>query len=188
MATKTKASYAASEATRAVASLGAYGNRAAVFALSYSDAEAKRIASLAGVNALKDEMREAGIKTVGRNSKKNGCPIAINFHADLVAGGIKATTANNYLTTFKKAVETGKDIKEWNASRADAKAKALKANKQPRDNPARDALIKLLNTAGGVELVHALGVAFEESDNYEETLVDVVIDYLASEGEEVTAE
>jgi hypothetical protein len=185
MATKTKESYAASEAARVVVSLGAYGARAAVFALSYSDAEAKRIASLAGVNKLVAEMREAGVKAVGRNSKKNGCPIAIEFHAALVVGGIKATTANNYLTTFKKAVETGKDIKEWNASRANEKAKALKANKQPRDNPARDALVKLLNTAGGVELVHALGVAFEEGTDADESLVDVVIDYLKAEGEDI---
>ena len=173
--------------TQAVASLGAYGARAAVFALSYSDAEAKRIASLAGVNKLVAEMREAGVKAVGRNSKKNGCPIAIEFHAALVTGGIKATTANNYLTTFKKAVETGKEIKEWNASRANEKAKALKANKQPRDNPARDALVKLLNTAGGVELVHALGVAFEEMSAADQSLVDVAIDYLKSEGDESVA-
>ena len=173
--------------TQAVASLGAYGARAAVFALSYSDAEAKRIASLAGVNKLVAEMREAGVKAVGRNSKKNGCPIAIEFHAALVTGGIKATTANNYLTTFKKAVETGKEIKEWNASRANEKAKALKANKQPRDNPARDALVKLLNTAGGVELVHALGVAFEEMSEADQSLVDVAIDYLKSEGDESVA-
>lgn len=184
MTTKAKLG-AVSLATRAVASLGAYGARAAVFALAYSDAEAKRVASLLGVNALKDEMREAGIKAIGRNSKKNGCPMAIEFHAGLVAGGIKATTANNYLTTLKKAVETGKDIKEWNASRADAKAKGIKANKQPRDNPARDALVKLLNTAGGVELVHALGVAFEEGTDADESLVDVVIDYLKAEGEDI---
>lgn len=182
MTTKAKLG-AVSLATRAVASLGVYGARAAVFALEYSDAEAKRVASLLGVNALKDEMREVGIKAVGRNSKKNGCPIAIDFHAALVAGGIKATTANNYLTTFKKAVETGKDIKEWNSQRADAKN--AKAKKEPRDNPARDALVKLLNTAGGVELVHALGVAFEEMSTADQSLVDVVIDYLASEGEEI---
>lgn len=175
--------------TLAVASLGAYGARAAVFALSYSDAEAKRIASLAGVNKLVAEMREAGVKAVGRNSKKNGCPIAIEFHAALVVGGIKATTANNYLTTFKKAVETGKEIKEWNASRADAKAKGIKANKQARENPARDALVKLLNTVGGIELMHMLGVAFEEMPyDVNQSLADVAIDYLASEGEEVTAE
>ena len=173
--------------TLAVASLGAYGARAAVFALSYSDAEAKRIASLAGVNKLVAEMREAGVKAVGRNSKKNGCPIAIEFHAALVVGGIKATTANNYLTTFKKAVETGKEIKEWNASRADAKAKAkgIKANKQARENPARDALVKLLNEVGGVELLHALGVAFEEMSEADQSLVDVAIDYLKSEGEDI---
>jgi hypothetical protein len=179
MTSKAKLS-AVSSATRAVASLGEYGVRAASFALAYSDAEAKRIASLIGVNNLVAEMREAGIKSVGRNSKKNGCPIAIDFHAALVAGGIKATTANNYLTTLKKAVETGKEIKEWNSQRADAKN--AKAKKEPRENPALDALVKLLNTAGGVELLHSLGVAFEEMSEVDQSLVDVVIDYLASEG------
>jgi hypothetical protein len=42
-----------------------------------------------------------------------------------------------------------------------------------------------LNTAGGVELVHALGVAFEEMSEADQSLVDVAIDYLASEGEEI---
>ena len=170
--------------TEVVVSLGQYGIEAAQFVLSYSDAEAKRIAALAGVNALVTRMREAGVKKVGRNAKKNGCVIAIEFHAALVAGGIKAASANNYLTTFKKAVETGKAITEWNSQREGAKAN-VKANKQARDNPARDALVKLLNTAGGVELLHALGIAFEEMSEADQSLVDVVIDYLKSEGEEI---
>ena len=172
--------------TQTVVSLGAYGIEAAQFALSYSDAEAKRIASLAGVNALVTRMREAGVKKVGRNAKKNGCVIAIDFHSTLVNGGIKAATANNYLTTFKKAVETGKPISEWNSQRADAKAAGVKAKKQERDNPAKDALVKLLNTAGGVELIHLLGVAFEENSDADQSLVDVAIDYLKSEGDEIT--
>jgi hypothetical protein len=187
MTTKAKLG-AVSLATRAVVTMGNYGVQAAQFCLASLAASKAQEDALANVNALVVTMREAGVTKVGRNSKKNGCPIAIDFHAALVTGGIKATTANNYLTTFKQAVESGKPITEWNASRANEKAKALKASKQPRDNPARDALIKLLNTAGGVELLHALGVAFEESDNHEETLVDVAIDYLASEGEEGIAE
>ena len=171
--------------TLAVTSLGAYGAQAAQFCLASLAASKAQEDALANVNVLVASMREAGVTKVGRNSKKNGCPIAIDFHAALVTGGIKATTANNYLTTFKQAVESGKPITEWNASRANEKAKALKANKQPRDNPARDALVKLLNTAGGVELVHALGVAFEEGTDADESLVDVVIDYLKAEGEDI---
>lgn len=171
--------------TEVVVSLGAYGIEAAGFVLSYSDAEAKRIASLAGVNALVKRMREAGVKKVGRNAKKNGCVIAIDFHATLVVGGIKPATANNYLTTFKKAVETGKPITEWNSQREGAKAAGVKAAKQARENPAKDALVKLLNTDGGVELLHALGVAFEEMSEADQSLVDVAIDYLKSEGDEI---
>jgi len=169
-----------------VASLGQYGIEAAGFVLSYSDAEAKRIASLAGVNALVVRMRDAGVKKVGRNAKKNGCPIAIEFHAALVTGGIKAASANNYLTTFKKAVETGKPITEWNSQREGAKAANVKANKQARENPARDALVKLLNAEGGIYLLDILGIAFEEtSPDAGQTFADIVIDYLKSEGEEI---
>lgn len=112
-----------SNQTQAVASLGAYGTEAAKYCLASLAASKAQEDALANVNALVAKMRESGITKVGRNSKNNGCPIAIDFHASLVAGGIKAATANNYLTTLKQAVESGKPITEWNASRAKAKSK-----------------------------------------------------------------
>jgi len=171
--------------TQVVASLGAYGIRAAGFMLEGVSAEKMRLAALEGFNALVAEMREAGVKTIGRNSEKNGCPIAIEFHATVMAAGNSKGTANNYLGTFKAAVESGKKITEMNSARAKAKAEKIKAAKQGRDNPAKDALVKLLNTEGGVELLHALGVAFEEMSEADQSLVDVAIDYLKSEGEEI---
>lgn len=108
--------------TKAVASLGAYGVNAAQQVLVSLDAEAKRLAALEAVNLIVSQLRELKV-TVGRNAKVNGCPIAMEFHATLVAGGIKAASANNYLTTFKDAVATGKKITDWNASRAKAKGK-----------------------------------------------------------------
>jgi hypothetical protein len=172
--------------TKAVATLGAYGVQAAQFCLASLAASKAQEDALAGVNALVVTMREAGVKKVGDRRKD---VIAIDFHATLTGAKLAVGTANNYLTTFREAVATGEPITDWNKSRTDAKkAKALKAKKQPRDNPARDALIKLLNEVGGVELLHALGVAFEEMSEADQSLVDVAIDYLASEGEEGIAE
>jgi len=118
MTTKAKLS-AVSSATRAVVSLGEYGRKAAGFVLDGMSADALRVAAIAGFNATVVEIRESGVKKVG---DRRNCPMAIDFHATIVAGGNKATTANNYLTTFREAVATGKPITEWNASRAKAKA------------------------------------------------------------------
>lgn len=119
MTTKAKLS-AVSSATRAVVSLGEYGRKAAGFVLDGMSADALRVAAIAGFNATVVEIRESGVKKVG---DRRNCPMAIDFHATIVAGGNKATTANNYLVTFREAVATGKPITEWNSARAKAKAK-----------------------------------------------------------------
>lgn len=167
-----------------VASLGQYGIRAAGFVLEGMTAEKMRIAAIEGFNALVAEMREAGVKKIGDRRK---CAGAADFHATIVAAGNTVGTANNYLTTFREAVESGKPITEWNSARAKAKAAKIKAAKQGRENPARDALVKLLNAEGGVYLLDILGIAFEEtSPDAGQTFADIVIDYLKSEGEEIT--
>jgi len=119
MTTKAKLS-AVSSATRAVVSLGEYGRKAAGFVLDGMSAECLRVAAIGGFNATVVEIREAGVKKVG---DRRNCPMAMDFHATIVAAGNKPTTANNYLTTFREAVATGKPITEWNSARAKAKAK-----------------------------------------------------------------
>lgn len=108
--------------TQIVASLGAYGVDAAKHVLLSLDHETRRLAAMESVNLIAAQLRELKV-TIGRNAKVNGCPIAMEFHATLVAGGIKAATANNYLTTFKDAVASGKKIADWNSSRAKGKGK-----------------------------------------------------------------
>ena len=73
---------------------------------------------MAGVNALVVTMREAGVVKVGDRRKD---ATAIDFHATLTGAGLASGTANNYLTTFREAVATGKPITDWNKSRTDAK-------------------------------------------------------------------
>ena len=108
--------------TQVVASLGAYGVDAAKHVLLSLDHETRRLAAMESVNLIAAQLRELKV-TIGRNAKVNGCPIAMEFHATLVAGGIKAASANNYLTTFKDAVATGKKITDWNSQRAKGKGK-----------------------------------------------------------------
>ena len=117
MTTKAKLG-AVSLATRAVASLGDYGVQAARFCLASLEASKAHETAMAGVNALVVTMREAGVQKVGDRRKD---AIAIDFHATLTGAGLASGTANNYLTTFREAVATGKPITDWNKSRTDAK-------------------------------------------------------------------
>ena len=119
MTTKAKLS-AVATATRAVASLGDYGIQAARFCLASLEASKAHETAMAGVNTLCVTMREAGVVKIG--SRKTDA-IAIDFHATLTGAGLAAGTANNYLTTFREAIATGKPITDWNKSRTDAKAK-----------------------------------------------------------------
>ena len=108
--------------TESIASLGAYGAHAAQHVLLSLDHETRRLAAMESVNLIAAQLRELKV-TIGRNAKVNGCPIAMEFHATLVAGGIKIGSANNYLTAFKEAVSTGKKITDWNSQRAKGKGK-----------------------------------------------------------------
>ena len=104
--------------TKAVATLGAYGVQAAQFCLASLAASKAQEDALVKVNVLVTGMREAGVQKVGDRRKD---VIAIDFHATLTGAGLASGTANNYLTTFREAVATGKPITDWNKSRTDAK-------------------------------------------------------------------
>ena len=117
MTTKAKLG-AVSLATRAVVTMGNYGVQAAQFCLASLEASKAQETAMAGVNALVVTMREAGVTKVGDRRKD---ATAIDFHATLTGAGLASGTANNYLTTFREAVATGKPITDWNKSRTDAK-------------------------------------------------------------------
>jgi len=117
MTTKAKLS-AVSLATREVAKVATYGIDVAKFCLASLEASKAHEAALAGANQAIAKMREAGIVKIGDRRKD---AIAIEFHATLTGAGLASGTANNYLTTFREAVATGKPITDWNKSRTDAK-------------------------------------------------------------------
>lgn len=72
--------------------------------------EAKRQACLEEVNAGVVQLHKAKAK-VGDNKK---CSIATSFYDSLIQGGLGKGTAANYLSTFRKAVASGKPVTEWN--------------------------------------------------------------------------
>ena len=72
-------------------------------------------------------LHQAGVK-VGRRNGKDACSVAAMFYDSLIANGLAAKTASNYLTTFKTAVESGKAPTDWNRARkGKGKKKAAKA-------------------------------------------------------------
>lgn len=160
MTTKAKLS-AVSSATRAVVSLGEYGRKAAGFVLDGMSADALRVAAIAGFNATVVEIRESGVKKVG---DRRNCPMAIDFHATIVAAGNKATTANNYLVTFREAVATGKPITEWNSARAKAKAKAKgKGGKGQGKATLESLLLKAFNHAEFKDMCEAVQAEYDDA-------------------------
>ena len=57
----------------------------------------------------------------------NTCSIAMAFQDTLVAGGWAKKTAQNYLTLFRNAVETGKPVKDWGGTKAGGRKAAAGA-------------------------------------------------------------
>jgi len=94
----------------------------ALHVLESDNAKAKSIAELESANVLVMKMSKDGV-TVGTNNK---CATATAFHSTLVQGGKSKGTANNYLSTFRKAVASGKPITEWNPAQSKNKSKAGK--------------------------------------------------------------
>ena len=126
-------------------------------------------------------LHQAGV-VVGRRNGANACPIAAMFYDTLIAGGLAAKTSSNYLTTFKTAVESGKAPTDWNLAR---KGKGKKSKKEPKEFSAL--LLPAFN--------HNEGASFEDlckriqsgyDDGKFDTLYECFVDYLKSEGMEIT--
>lgn len=122
---------------------------------------------------------------VGRLGK-NPCAIAYAFHSTLLAGGVVKGTANNYLTTFKNAVATGKPITDWNTQRTNGKKKGNAKGKGK--STLSNLLVKAFNHDEGKSF-EALceNIMKQYEDAQFDTIYDAFIDYLKSEGFEITA-
>jgi hypothetical protein len=158
----------------------------AIHVLAHDSAKAKSAAELESANVLVMKMSKDKVK-VGANGK---CAIAMAFHSTLMSGGKAKGTANNYLSTFRKAVESGKPITEWNP--AQSKAKAGKGGKGKGKSAFSDLLLKAFNHDEGKTFV-ALCAKIEKAYNDAKikegkgTMYDGFVDFMQAEGFEIKA-
>jgi len=123
------------------------------------------------------KLHGAGI-VIGRRSKnpEKDCKYASAFCNAMIAAGLAVKTVNNYLTTFKHAVQTGVIPKDWN--------KARKGKKARTEKEFSAMLASLAAFDDGVpfgEFLTWLELAFDDAQ-YESLLV-AFDDYLAMHGE-----
>jgi hypothetical protein len=123
------------------------------------------------------KLHGAGI-VIGRRSKNpaKDCKYASAFCDAMISAGLAVKTVNNYLTTFKHAVQTGVIPKDWN--------KARKGKKARQEKEFSAMLASLAAFDDGVpfgEFLTWLELAFDDAQ-YESLLV-AFDDYLAMHGE-----
>jgi len=116
---------------------------------------------------------------IGRRNDKNpakACPLATAFYDGLIGAGIAPKTANNYLTTLRDAISTGKVPADWNKHR--------KGKKTREEKEFSAMLAKVAKYDDGVpfrEVLLWMELAFEDAQY--ESLVHAFEDYLAMHGE-----
>ena len=158
----------------------------ATHALAHDTAKEAAAKALADANVLIVKMHKDGVK-IGNNNK---CAIATAFHSTLVQGKKAKGTANNYLSEFRKAVESGKELKGWNT--AQEKAKANKGGKGKGTAAFSDLLLKAFNHDEGKTFV-ALCAKIEKAYNDAKikegkgTMYDGFEDFMQAEGFEIKA-
>lgn len=130
-------------------------------------------------NALIAKLKEANV-VVGRLGK-NPCAIAYAFHSTLLAGGVAKGTANNYLTTFKEHVKTGKPITDWNIQRAKQNnASGTTREKQILANK----LFKVFMDKEFDEFINDLQKSYHNDEI--KTLKEGIVSYLEMHGEDIS--
>ena len=138
------------------------------------------------INVLKENINQKIVVlfnrkvVVGRYSKTGkGCAYAIGFIDSCVNAGIKIGTAQKvYLPTFKKAVESGKPVKDWNGYRATSntvsKSKVEFSSK----------LLKVFNDAEFDGFVNDLQKAYHNDEI--KTFKEGIVSYLEMMGEDIS--
>ena len=139
---------------------------------SFTD-QAKGCRETANAEALK--LHKAKAK-VGRYGK---CSIATAFVDTLTAGGLAKKTAQNYLSLFKTAVESGKPIADLGGTKSGGRKVTGKAPKQDRENPGMDALFKLMKTDEGLDILASIQMAYDDDEG---SMIQIAIDMLKAEG------
>lgn len=136
------------------------------------------------INKLIAELHNAKASVGIYKKDGSGCAIATSFIDGCVTGGIAQGTAQKvYLPTFKKAVASGKPVSDWNSQRGKNKPKANGKGKSELS----ELLVKAFNHSEG-ESFKTLCANIEKGfeDARFETIYDGFVDYLKSEGYEIT--
>ena len=115
---------------------------------------------------------------VGRLGK-NPCAIAYAFHSTLLAGGVTKGTANNYLTTFKSHVASGKPIIDWNLHRKTSTTSVSKGKVEFASK-----LLKAYNDAEFDSFIADLQESFHNDEI--KTLKEGIVSYLEMMGEDTS--
>lgn len=138
------------------------------------------------INALKENINQKIVVlfnrkvVIGRYSNKGkGCAYAIGFIDSCVNAGIKIGTAQKvYLPTFKKAVESGKPVKDWNGYRATSNA----VSKSKVEFSSK--LLKVFNDAEFDGFVNDLQKAYHNDEI--KTFKEGIVSYLEMMGEDIS--
>lgn len=139
------------------------------------------------VNAAIKQLHAANI-TVGRRGK---CAIATAFYDGVVAGGLSKKVAENYTSVFRKAVENGKPVTQWNASRAEVESTDVetvtgKKTREKEEPVLADPILKAFNFKEGEEFK---ALCFQIEKDFEDGKIDNIyagfISFLQFNGVEI---
>lgn len=147
----------------------------------------KSAALMEAINRTVQTLFKAGVK-VGRTGK---CSIATAFTDGLLDGGLSKGTAQNYTSVFRKAVDEGSIITEWNpaqksvASEVQAEKSAPKKGASHRAKPEFATQLKKVFSFDDDEAFKAL--CFEIEQQFQDDKIDSIyagfVQYLEREGE-----
>jgi hypothetical protein len=139
-------------------------------------ASAEAFKTAANDNILALHKAKAKIGTYKKDG--TGCGLATAFVDGCMASGLTQSTAQKtYLPTFKKAVESGKPVTDWNLQRAKkgGTSKSAKGKKEFADK-----LATVYRDADFEGFVTDLQTGYENADF--ETLLEGIKSYLEAEG------
>ena len=168
--------------TKAQTSTISYADMAvtvATHALAHDTAKEAAAKALADANTLIVAMHKAGVK-IGTNNK---CAIATAFHSTLIQGGKAKGTANNYLSEFRNAVESGKELKGWNSAQSKDKTKGKGKGKGKAELAAL--MLKAFNHADFKEACEVIEAEWNDAKG---TIHEIVKSWLEAQGVEFKAE
>ena len=112
----------------------------------------------------------------------NTCAIAMAFQDTLTTGGWAKKTAQNYLTLFRNAVETGQPVKDWGGTKAGGR-KGGKTAKATTAKELADKLATAYRDADFEGFVNDLQASYENAEV--ETLLEGIQSYLEAAGIEL---